>query len=323
VKAVVARAYGAPESFSIEDLPAMTPGPGEVLIHPKAAGVSFVDSLIGQGLYQLKPPLPYTPGTEYAGVVAAVGEGVTHVRVGDRVFSGGMGGGFAQEAVGPAQRVTPIPDGMDFREAAIFRVSYATAYYALVQRGNLAPGETLLVLGAGGATGIAAVEIGKALGARVVASASSPEKRALAAKAGADATIEARAADWRAQVKAAAPKGVDVVFDPIGGEATEPAFRSLGWRGRHLVIGFVAGIPKLPANLALVKGAALIGVDIRQFGIFEPGTYAANIAAIFKLYDQGLLHPPIGASYPLERFAEAMRAVSDNAVTGRVVLDID
>jgi NADPH2:quinone reductase len=322
MKAVVARAYGAPESFAIEDLPAMAPGPGEVLIRPRAAGVSFVDSLIGQGLYQLKPPLPYTPGTEYAGLVTAVGQGVIHVKPGDRVLTGGMGGGFAQEAVSPAGRVTPIPDGMDFREAAIFRVSYATAHYALVQRGTLAPGETLLVLGAGGATGIAAVEVGKALGARVVASASSAEKRALAVKAGADATVEARAADWRDQVKVAAPNGVDVVFDPVGGETTEPAFRSLAWRGRHLVIGFVAGIPKLPVNLALVKGAALIGVDIRQFGIFEPATYAANIAAIFDLYDRGLLHPPIAASYPLERFAEAMRAVSGNTVTGRVVLDI-
>ena len=322
MKAVVAREFGPPESFSIEEVPLPQPGPKQVRVSVRAAGISFVDSLLGKGLYQVKPELPFTPGTEFAGVITAMGAGVEGLKVGDRVCAGGMAGGFAEEALAPASRAIKLPDSMDFHEGSIFRVSYATAYYSLVQRGQLQPGETLLVLGAAGATGLAAVQVGKALGARVVASASSPEKRAMAMSAGADAAVEARADDWRDQVRAAAPKGVDVVFDPVGGEAMEPAFRSLGWRGRHLIVGFVGGIAKLPTNLALVKGASLVGVDIRQFGLNEPQTAAANIAAILKLHGEGKLKPPIGAVYPFERFAEAMNAVSTNEVVGRVILEI-
>lgn len=322
MRAVVAHAFGPPESFAIETLPTPEPGPGEVRVDIRAASVSFVDGLIAAGKYQVKPELPFTPGGEFAGVVGAVGEGVAALKVGDHVCGPGLGGGFCEQLIRPADTLSAVPAGMDFREAAVFPVSYSTAYHALVQRGALQAGETVLVLGAAGAIGVAAIQVAKALGARVVASASSEQKRAMTLAAGADVAVAAGAADWRDQVRAAAPRGVDIVVDPVGGDAMEPAFRSLAWRGRHLVIGFVGGIAKLPANLALVKGAALIGVDIRQFGLYEPQAAAANIAAIFHLHAEGRLKPVIGATFPLERFAEAMAAVSTNAVAGRVVIDV-
>ncbi|MDB5452076.1 MAG: Oxidoreductase, zinc-binding dehydrogenase family [Caulobacteraceae bacterium] len=322
MKAVVAQAFGPPETFRIEELPMPMPGAGEVRVDIHAASVSFVDALIAAGQYQVKPELPFIPGGEFAGVVGATGEGVTALKVGDRVCGAGLGGGFAQQVIRKEASLTRTPETMEFREAAVFQVSYATAYHALVQRGALQPGETVLVLGAAGAIGVAAIQIAKALGARVVASSSTEAKRAMTLAAGADAAVTAGAADWRDQVRAAAPKGVDIVVDPIGGDALEPAFRSLAWRGRHLVIGFVGGIAKLPTNLALVKGAALLGVDIRQFSLFEPQAAAANIAAIYRLHAEGRLTPVISATYPLEAFADAMAAVSTNAVAGRVVIDI-
>jgi NADPH2:quinone reductase len=211
---------------------------------------------------------------------------------------------------------------MSFAEAAVFRVSYATAYHALVQRARMQPGETVLVLGAGGAVGYAAIEVAKALGARVIGSASSDAKRALAVAGGADAMVDSRSAAWRENVKAAnGGRAVDVVIDPVGGEATEPAFRSLAWNGRHLVIGFAAGsIARLPVNLALLKGAALLGVDIRQFGEFEPEAAAANIDALFDLFGAGKLHPPIGRGYRLEEFATAMVEARRGTTAGRIVL---
>lgn len=321
-RAVVVREFGDPETFSLEEHDPGAPGPGKVRVAIHAAGVSFVDVLVAQGLYQLKPPLPFVPGSEFSGVIEAVGEGVDPARIGERVLGSAFGAAIGEAAVVPDKLTLAIPDGMSFAEAAVFRVSYATAYYALVQRGALKAGETLLVLGAGGAVGYAAIEVGKALGARVIGSASTDAKRALAIRGGADAAVDARSESWRDDVKAANDgKPVDVVVDPVGDAATEPAFRSLAWNGRHLVIGFAGGsIAKLPVNLALLKGAALVGVDIRQFGVFEPEASAANVQALFDLYRAGKLHPPIAQAFPLDDYVAAMRAARSGESAGRIVL---
>lgn len=321
-RAVVVDQFGDPSTYSLRENDPGAPGPGKVRLRIHAAGVSFVDVLVAQGLYQLKPPLPFVPGSEFSGVIEAVGEGVPESRIGERVCGSAFGAAFAESGVIPSKLALRIPDAMSFEEAAVFRVSYATAYHALVQRGTLAAGETLLVLGAGGAVGFAACEVGKALGARVIGSASTEAKRALARQGGADAVVDSRSADWRAEVKAAnGDKPVDVVIDPVGDAATEPAFRSLAWKGRHLVIGFAGGeIPKLPANLALLKGAALIGVDVRQFGIYEPELSERNVQDLFALYEEGKLHPPIERTYPLEQFVEAMEMAKSGTLAGRIVL---
>jgi NADPH:quinone reductase len=318
---VIADRFGPPEAYELRDLPPLALTPGQVRIAIKATGISYVDVLTAEGRYQVKPPLPFIPGSEAAGVVSELGSEVKGLAVGDRVSASGWGGLFAEEAVLPAHGVRKIPDALSFAEAAVFPVSYATAWYALVDRGRLEPGETLLVLGAGGATGYAAVQIGKHLGARVIASASSAAKRALALAGGADVAVDARGESWREAVKAANDgKGVDVVFDPVGGEATDPAFRSLGWNGRHLVIGFPGGIAALRTNLPLLKGASLVGVDIRQFGIFEPEKTDANRTETFRLAAEGVLKPHIAATYPLERFREAMTAAAEGKQAGRIVL---
>lgn len=321
-RAVIADALGEPSSFALRPHDPGLPGPGQVRIAVHAAGVSFVDVLIASGGYQLKPRVPFIPGSEFSGVIEAVGEDVPASRIGERVCASTFGTVFAEAAVIAASAALAIPDSMSFEEASIFRVSYATAYYALVQRGALKAGETLLVLGAAGAVGYAAVEIGKALGARVIGSASSAEKRALVTAGGADAVVDSRSASWRDDVKAAnGGKPVDVVIDPVGGSATEPAFRSLAWKGRHLVIGFAEGtIPKLPVNLALLKGAALVGVDIRQFGMFEPEASEANVAALFTLHGEGKLHPPVASRYPLDDFVAAMEAARAGKTAGRIIL---
>lgn len=320
-RAVIADELGPPSAYSLRDLPSQPLCPDQVRIAIRAAGISYVDVLTADGRYQVKPPLPFIPGSEAAGVISEVGSAVRGLEVGDRVSASGWGGLFADEAVLPARAVRKLPDAMDFAEAAVFPVSYATAWHALVDRGQLRAGETLLVLGAGGATGYAAIQLGKHLGARVIASASSKPKRALALAGGADAAVDASAEDWREQVKAAnGGKGVDVVFDSIGGTATDPAFRSLAWGGRHLVIGFPAGIAALRTNLPLLKGSSLVGVDIRQFGEFEPDKAEANRSEIFLLAADGVLRPHIAAAYPLEQFREAMTAAAEGAQAGRIVL---
>jgi len=321
-RAVVIHRFGHPSSFALEHRALEAPGPGKVAIRIHAAGISFVDVLVAAGEYQLKPPLPFVPGSEFSGVVTAVGAGVDPARIGERVLGSAFGAAMAEDAVIPARLALPIPPRMRFAQAAVFRVSYATAYYALVQRGGLKAGETVLVLGAGGAVGYAAIEVAKALGATVIGSASTAAKRALAVRAGADTTVDARSATWRDDVKAAnAGKPVDVVIDPVGGAATELAFRSLAWNGRLLVIGFAGGsIAKLPANLALLKGASLIGVDVRQFGEYEPELAAANVTALFDLYEAGHLHPPIARTYPLDDFVAAMVEARAGETAGRIVL---
>ena len=320
-RAVMADVLGPPENYRLVDHDPGPPAAGQVRIAIKAAGISFVDVLTAAGGYQVKPPVPFIPGSECAGLVEALGKGVTGFTVGDAVAASGWGGLFAEVVNLPERSVRALPEAMSFEEAAVFPVSTYTAWHALVDRGQLKSGETLLVLGAGGATGYAAVQVGKQLGAMVIASASSKAKRALALAGGADAAVDARAEDWRDQVKAAnGGKGVDVVFDPVGGEATDPAFRSLGWNGRHLIIGFPGGIAALRTNLPLLKGASLIGVDLRQFGIFEAEKAQANQDAVFTLAAQGLLKPAIAKTYPLDDFVAAMKDVESGESAGRVVL---
>lgn len=322
-RAVIADAFGPPAAYDLRNLPSAPLKLGLVRVAIKVAGISFVDVLTAEGRYQVKPPLPFVPGSEAAGVITELGENVSGLAMGQRVSVSGWGGLFAEEAVLPARMVRPLPDGLGMSEAAVFPVSYATAWHALVDRGQLRAGETLLVLGAGGATGYAAVQIGKHLGARVIASASSESKRGLALAGGADIAIDAKAADWRDQVKIAnGGNPVDVVFDPVGGEATDPAFRCLGWRGRHLVIGFPGGIAALRTNLPLLKGASLVGVDVRQFGEFEPERAEANRGEIFELAAQGILKPAIARSYPLEAFREAMADAAGGQSSGRIVLAV-
>lgn len=320
-RAVIADELGPPDNYCLRDHDPGAPKAGEVRIAIKAAGISYVDVLTAAGQYQVKPPLPFIPGSECAGVIEALGEGVTGFALGDVVVASSWGGLFADAANVSARSVRLAPKGLSLAEAAVFPVSYYTARYALVERAHLQAGETLLVLGAGGATGYAAVQLGNHLGARVIASASTPEKRALALGGGADIAIDARAADWRDQIKAATQgKGVDVVFDPVGGDATEPAFRALGWNGRHLVVGFTGGMASFRTNLPLLKGASLIGVDLRQFGINEPEKARDNMEAVFALASQGVLCPAIARSYPLDDYLAAMQAAASGKDAGRIVL---
>jgi len=323
-QAIMVDRFGDPESYTIRLFDPGSPGPGAIRIAVRCAGISFVDVLTAQGGYQVKPPLPFVPGSEFAGIVEAVGDGVDPALLGKRVMASAMGGALAQAAIVPAHRASVIPDAMDFATAAIFRVSYVTAYHALVHRGAIKAGETVLVLGAGGAVGYAAVEIAVALGAQVIGSASSADKRALAQRGGAVTTVDSRSATWREDVKAANEgKPVDIVIDPLGGDATEPAFRSLAWNGRHLVIGFTTGhIPKIATNLALLKGASLIGVDVRQFGEYEPERAAGILPALFALHQQGALHPPVARRYPMEAFVGAMNEARAGTTAGRIVIDI-
>lgn len=323
-RAVVGDVLGPPENYALVDHDPGAPGNDEVRIAIKACGISFVDVLTASGRYQVKPPVPFIPGSECSGIVEALGADVQGLAVGDAVVASGWGGMFATHAVLHATMVNPMPEGLTFAEAAVFPVSTATAWHALVDRGQLRAGESLLVLGAGGATGYAAVQLGHHLGARVIASASSQSKRALALAGGAACAVDASAADWRDQVKAANNgKPVDVVFDPVGGDATDPAFRTLGWNGRHLVIGFPGGIATLRTNLPLLKGASLVGVDLRQFGVFEPEKSAANRAAAFALAATGKLKPAIAKTYPLADFRKAMADAEAGISAGRIVLVMD
>jgi NADPH2:quinone reductase len=322
MKAVVCKAWGLPDSLVVEELPDLAAGPGQVVIDVKAAGVNFPDVLIIQGKYQVKPELPFTPGNELSGVVRAVGEGVSSVRVGDKVIAFTAQGAFAQQVVAPAQAVMPMPPGMDFDTAAAITLTYGTSHHAVVDRAGLKAGETMLVLGAAGGVGLAAIEIGKALGARVIAAASSDEKLAVCREHGADATINYTSEDLREAIKAATGgKGPDVIYDPVGGAYSEPAFRAIGWRGRYLVVGFANGeIPKLPLNLMLLKGASLVGVFWGEFVKREP---KANLAAMRELLGwlaDGKIKPRISGRYALADTAAALNDMAARKVTGKVVI---
>jgi NADPH2:quinone reductase len=322
MKAVLCKQYGPPESLVIEDLPPPKPGPGEVVVSVKAASVNFPDFLIIQNKYQFKPPLPFSPGSELAGVVKEVGAGVSNVRPGDRVIAFTTYGAFAEEVKTEAVRLLPLPEKMDFITGAAFLLTYATSDHALRDRAALKAGETLLVLGAAGGVGLAAIEIGSALGARVIACASSEDKLAVCREHGADATINYASEDLRERVKAlTGGRGVDVVYDPVGGAYTEPAFRSLAWRGRLLVVGFAAGeIPKLPLNLALLKGAAVVGVFWGDFARREPQAFADSVRQLARWYGEGRLRPHVSQTLPLERAAEAIQLLASRKAKGKIVL---
>jgi NADPH:quinone reductase len=325
VKAVLCRSYGPPESLVVEDVPSPTPRRGEAVISVKAAGVNFPDVLIIQNKYQVKPPLPFSPGSEAAGVVKAIGEGVDHVKIGDRVMAITGYGAFAEEIAVDAARLLPIPDGMDFPAAAAFGLTYATSDHALRDRGELKAGETLLVLGAAGGVGIAAIEIGKAIGARVIACASSADKLAVCRAHGADETIDYAAEDLRERIKAlTAGHGPDVVYDPVGGPYTEPALRSIAWRGRLLVVGFAAGdIPRIPLNLTLLKGCSIVGVYWGEFSRREPQRFAESMRQLARWFADGKLKPHVSSFFPLDRAADALTLMAERKVKGKVVLTVD
>lgn len=323
-RAVIADAFGPPESYRLEEHDPGQPGPDEVRVAIKVAGISYVDVLTAMGQYQFKPPLPFIPGSEYAGVVEVLGEGVSHLAVGDRVFGSAMGGIFAEAGVFRADNVSKVPEGLALDAAAVFPVNYQTAWHALVDRARARPGESLLVLGAAGGTGFAAVQVGKHLGLRVIASASSDEKRQAALAGGADAVVQTGAADWRDQVSAAnGGKPIDIVFDPVGGDATELAFRTLGYDGRHLVIGFPAGIAALKTNLPLLKCASLIGVQMLGHSRNRPEQAAANRHTVMELAGKGIFRPAIASRYPIEDYARAMHEAFSGKAAGRVVLVMD
>ncbi len=322
MKAVLCKAYGPPDSLVVEALPSPTPGRGEVLLAVRACGVNFPDVLIIQNKYQFRPPLPFSPGGEVAGVVKALGEGVSGLAVGDRVIGSTGWGGFAEELALDAARVIPIPDEMDFVTASAFLLTYGTSHHALQDRAQLRAGETLLVLGAAGGVGLAAVEIGKVMGARVIAAASTPEKLAVCREHGADDLIDYAREDLKERVKQlTAGEGADVVYDPVGGTYSEAALRATAWNGRFLVIGFAAGeIPKVPLNLVLLKGCQIVGVFWGAFTAREPARHRANVAELIAWYRDGKLKPHISATYPLERAAAALNDMAERRVMGKVVL---
>ena len=322
MKAVLCRTHGPPETLVVDEGPEPGAGPGQVVIDVHACGVNFPDVLVIENKYQFKPPLPFTPGGEVAGVVRECGPGVTALSPGDRVLGSCGIGGFAECVSVPEQNAIPIPDSMDFDAAAAFLMTYGTSHYALADRGALAAGETLLVLGAAGGVGLAAVELGKVLGARVIAAASSAEKLAVCRDHGADHVIDYEKEDFRKSVKELTEgRGVDVCYDPVGGNYTEPALRSMAWNGRYLVIGFAAGeIPRIPLNLALLKGCSIVGVFWGAFVGRFPEQNARYVTELMSLYEAGKLRPHIFARYPFERVAEALRDLSERRVRGKILL---
>ncbi len=309
-------------AMRFKDLPTPQPGPGEVLVAVRAASLNFPDLLIVEGKYQFKPALPFVPGAEYAGVVEAVGEGVQHLKVGQAVAAIAGTGGFATHACVDAQRVLPLPPGFDLEDAAAFAFTYGTSHHALMDRAALKAGETVLVLGAAGGVGTAAVQIAKAAGARVIAAASTDEKCALLTRMGADATLNYSTQDVRATLKALTNgKGPDVVYDPVGGELAEPVFRSIAWRGRYLVVGFaMGGIPALPWNLALLKGASVVGVFWGDFVKREPQASAAALQQLALWYAQGKIKPVIDQRLPMDQLPAAYTRMGSRQVQGKLLL---
>jgi NADPH2:quinone reductase len=322
MKAALCKEWGPPEGLRVEDVASPTPGPGEVLVEVHAAGVNFPDTLIIQKKYQFQPELPFSPGGEVAGIIKAVGDGVTRCQVGDRVVGGATWGGFAQEAIIKADRIVPIPDGMNFATASAYVLAYGTSLHALKDRAILQAGETLLVLGAAGGVGMAAVEIGKAMGARVIAAASSEDKLAFCRSKGADDTINYASEDLRERIKTlTGGAGPDVIYDPVGGSYTEAAFRSIGWGGRHLVVGFADGqVPKLPLNLPLLKGASIVGVFLGAFLRRDPETTREHLRDLIALYESGRVKPTVIETYRLEDTPLALRAIMERRVKGKIVI---
>ena len=322
MKAIVCKDWGLPDTLHLEDVADPVATAGHVVLDVKAAGVNFPDVLIIQGKYQYKPSLPFTQGNEVAGVVRAVGEGVSNVKPGDRVIAFSAHGGFAEQLLVPAAALMPMPEGMDFDTAASITLTYGTSHHAVVDRAALKHGETMLVLGAAGGVGLAAIEIGKAMGARVIAAASSDGKLAVCKAHGADVLINYSKEDLREAIKnATGGKGPDVIYDPVGGDYSEPAFRSIAWRGRYLVVGFANGeIPKLPLNLALLKGASIVGVFWGEFTKREPKANLAGMQQLLGWLSEGKIRPHISARYPLAETAHALNDMAARKVTGKVVI---
>ena len=322
MKAVLCKAFGPPESLAIEEIEPLKPGRGQVIISVKACGVNFPDALIIQGKYQSKPPFPFTPGSEISGIVKDLGEGVETFKVGMRVMSFIGMGGFAEEVVADAPQIIPMPQALDFTTASAFLLTYGTSYHALKDRAQLQPGETLLILGAAGGVGLAAVEIGKAMGAIVIAAASSDEKLEVCKQHGADEVINYSTEDLRDRIKQlTGGKGVDVAFDPLGGDYSEPVLRSMAWGGRFLVIGFASGdIPRIPLNLPLLKVYSIVGVFWGSFMERDPKHGRENIHELITWMNEGKLKPHVSATYPLEHVADALNDLMERKVTGKAVL---
>ncbi|HEX5959539.1 MAG TPA: NADPH:quinone oxidoreductase family protein [Hyphomicrobiaceae bacterium] len=332
MKAMLSKRPGGPETLELEELPDPMPADGEVVIDVKACGVNFPDTLIIEDRYQFKPPRPFAPGGEVAGVVAALGAGVTAFKPGDRVIGSTLWGGMAEKLSVAAARCTPMPANMPFDEASALVLTYGTTIHALKDRARLQPAETLLVLGAAGGVGIAAVELGKTMGARVIAAASSEEKVDLARQHGADAGVvyprgpfdkEGTRALADLFKGACGERGADVIYDPVGGDYTEAALRAIAWEGRHLVVGFPAGIPRLPLNLALLKGCQIVGVFWGAFARHDPQGNAANIAELMQLYGRGQIKPAVSERYPLAQAGAAIARLSARAAMGKIVVTME
>ena len=323
MKAVLCKAWGLPDTLVVEDVPTPQPKAGEVLIKIAAASVNYPDVLMIQKKYQVQPELPFIPGSEVAGTVAALGEGVTNVKLGDRVIAFVGLGGFAEQVVAKAAGLIPIPPELDDATAAGFTLVYGTSHHAVIDRGELKAGQTMLVLGAAGGVGLAAVEIGKVIGAKVIAAASTDEKLAVCKAHGADVLINYSTQDLRAAIKdATGGLGPDVIYDPVGGSYAEPAFRSIGWRGRYLVVGFANGeIPKLPANLMLLKGASMVGVFWGDHVRRDPKANAAAMREMMGWVAEGKLKPLVSARYSLADTAKAFEALAARQATGKVVIE--
>jgi len=331
MRALLSTAPGGPDTLEVTDLSSPTPGKGELLVRVRAAAINFPDVLIIEDKYQLKPPRPFAPGGEIAGEVIGVGEGVEDWQAGDRLIAVPGFGGLAEEIAIPARSAFRLPEGRSFTDGAALLLTYATSIHALWDRGRLEAGQTLLVLGAAGGVGLAAVELGKARGARVIAAVSSEEKAQAARDAGADEAIvyprgpfdrdaqKALADQFKAAV---GPAGADVIYDPVGGDYAEPALRSIAWEGRYLVVGFPAGIPKLPLNLTLLKSCDVCGVFWGAFAMRDPAANAAHVAELFDLWDAGRISPRVSATYPLERAGEAIAALSARQVIGKLVVEL-
>ena len=324
MKAMLCKQFGPPESLSLEEIAEPELADGQVLVDVKACGVNYADLLMIQGLYQIKPPMPFSPGFEFAGDVVEVADDVTNLEPGQRVVAAGFYGGMAERACVQAERVIPLPDFIDYEPAAALLIAYGTSHYALKQRAALRKGETLVVLGAAGGVGLAAVEIGKLMGAIVIAAASSADKLDLAAEYGADHLINYSETSLKDGIKEfTGGRGADVIFDPVGGELFEQCLRAVAWRGRILVVGFAGGqISTVPANLPLLKGCSIVGVFWGRFIDEEPQATARNIAELFGLLQEGKLKPHISKTYPLHEAATALQAIAARRVKGRILIKI-
>jgi NADPH2:quinone reductase len=324
MRAILCKAWGPVESLRLGDAPAPVPGDADVLIAVKATGINYADAIMVAGQYQTKPAFPFSPGLETAGIVATCGSAVTRFRPGDRVMAILAHGGLAELAVAPEAETFAIPAGMPFDEAGAFPVAYVSSHVALRWQGRLEPGETLLVLGAAGGVGLTAVEIGKAMGARVIAAASTPEKLAVAQEHGADAVVNYATEKLTDKVMSLTDgRGADVCYDPVGGELFDAALSSLGWGGRILLIGFVAGVPQIPANRLLVKHRAAIGSSLRYFRWHAPDKLRRSVEELMQWYGEGKLRPLVTHRLPLERSVEAIRLLTDRKAHGKVVVTVD